>query len=152
MITSSASTVPSFFPMNVGHATVAGGSLELVGRLGDLWLARVNFTTQIARDAATGQDLVYRPRQQASIELSRQWAPGDVVTVVVSYVGYRFDDRDNTMRVPGYWLIGLNTTWALGDGFALQAGVNNLFDAQYQESLGFPEPGRTAYVGLSKTF
>src|SRR5438445_649740 len=90
LITSSASTVPSFFPMNVGHATVAGGSLELVGRLGDLWLARVNFTTQIARDAATGQDLVYRPRQQASIELSRQWAPGDVVTVVVSYVGDRF--------------------------------------------------------------
>ncbi len=67
-------------------------------------------------------------------------------------MGDRFDDAANTQPVPGYWLIGLNATWALGDGFALQAGVNNLFDARYQESLNFPEPGRTVYVGLSKTF
>jgi len=146
------SSPPLFFPMNVGHAIVTGASIELVGRLDDRWFVRANFTNQLARDAATGLDVVYRPRQQANVELSYQWAPGDAVTVIVCYVGDRFDDAANTQPVPGYWLIGLNATWALGDGFALQAGVNNLFDARYQESLNFPEPGRTVYVGLSKTF
>ena len=146
------SSPPLFFPMNVGHAIVTGGSIELVGRLDDRWFVRANFTNQLARDAATGLDVVYRPRQQANVELSYQWAPGDAVTVIVSYVGDRFDDAANTQPVPGYWLIGLNAMWALGDGFALQAGVNNLLDARYQESLNFPEPGRTVYVGFSKTF
>ncbi len=146
------SSPPLFFPMNVGHAIVTGGSIELVGRLDDRWFVRANFTNQLARDAATGLDVVYRPRQQANVELSYQWASGDAVTVIVSYVGDRFDDAANTQPVPGYWLIGLNAMWALGDGFALQAGVNNLLDARYQESLNFPEPGRTVYVGFSKTF
>jgi outer membrane receptor protein involved in Fe transport len=67
-------------------------------------------------------------------------------------VGDRFNDPPNTQRVPGYWLTSLNVGWALGGGYTLQAGVNNLFDVSYQESLNFPEPGRTVYMGLTKTF
>ena len=146
------SSPPLFFPMNVGHAIVTGGSIELVGRIDDRWFVRANFTNQLARDAATGLDVIYIPRQQANVELSYQWAPGDGVTAVMSFVGDRFADAANTLPVPGYWLLGLNAAWALGDGWALQAGVSNLLDARYQESLNFPEPGRTVYVGLSKTF
>ncbi|TMI86798.1 MAG: TonB-dependent receptor [Bacillati bacterium ANGP1] len=143
---------PLFSPMNVGHAIVTGGSIELAGRLDDRWFVRANLTNQLARDAATGLDVIYIPRQQGNVEVSYQWAPGDAVTAVVSYVGNRFANTANSQPVPGYWLIGLNAAWALGDAFALQAGVNNLLDVRYQESLNFPEPGRTVYVGLSKTF
>ena len=146
------SSPPLFIPMNVRHAIINGASVELVGRLGDQWTVRANFTDQLARDANTGLDVVYIPRQQANVELSYHWPPGSAVTVIVSYVGDRFDDAANMRRVPGYWLVGLTGTLALGGGYSLQAGINNLFDVVYQESLGFPEPGRTIYVGLTKTF
>ena len=146
------SSPPLFIPMNVGHAIVNGASIELVGRLADRWLVRANFTDQLARDANTGLDVIYIPRQQANLELTYEWARGSTVTAVVSYVGDRFADAANTMKVSGYWLAGITATWALGGGFTLQAGVDNLFDVQYQESLNFPEPGRTFFVGLSKSF
>jgi outer membrane receptor protein involved in Fe transport len=146
------SSPPLFVPQNVGHAIVNGASLEIVGRLAEQWFVRANFTNQLARDANTGLDVIYIPRQQANIELSYQWAPGSAVTAVVTFVGDRFANAPNTLRVPGSWLTGLNATWALGEGYSLQAGINNLFDVSYQASLGFPEPGRTVYVGVTKTF
>ena len=146
------SSPPLFVPLNVGHAIVSGASIELLGRLADRWFVRANFTDQLARDTTTGLDVIYIPRLQLNFELSYQWAPGSAVTAVVSYVGDRFADPQNTQLVPSYWLMGINATWAFGGGFTLQAGVNNLFDVQYQETLNFPEPGRTVFVGLAKTF
>jgi outer membrane cobalamin receptor len=148
------SSPPSFIPQNVGHAIINGASIELVGRLAEQWFVRANFTNQLARDASTGLDVIYIPRQQANIELSYQWAPGSAVTAIVTYVGDRFANATNapSSRVPGYWLTSLNATWVLGEGYSIQAGINNLFDVSYQSSLGFPEPGRTVYVGVTKTF
>ena len=146
------SSPPFFVPMNVGHAVVTGGSIEIVGRLAGQWFIRANFTNQLARDTATNLDVIYVPRRQANLELSYEFAPGSAMTGIVTYVGDRFADAANTSLVPGYLLVGLNATWALGEGYSFQAGINNVFDITYQESLGFPEPGRTVFVGITKTF
>jgi outer membrane cobalamin receptor len=146
------SSPPLFVPMNVGHALINGGSFEIVGRLAGQWFIRANFTGQLARDAATNLDVIYVPHQQANIELSYEWAPGSTVTAIATYVGDRFANAANTFRVPGYLLVGLNATWAAGEGYSFQAGINNLFDVTYQESLGFPEPGRTVFMAVTKTF
>lgn len=146
------SSPPLFVPQNVGHAIINGASIELVGRLSEQWFVRASFTQQLARDADSGLDAIYIPRQQANIELSYQWAPGSAVTVIVTYVGDRFANAANTLRVPGYWLTSVNATWALGGGYSIEAGMDNVFDVSYQSSLGFPEPGRTVYAGVTKRF
>ncbi len=145
------SAPPLFVPMNVGHATVTGGSVEIVGRLSDTWFVRANYTNQLARDSATGLDVVYVPRHLGNLELTYQVAPGSSLNVVVSYIGDRFNDPANTIPVPGYWVTSFTATWTVGGGFAIQAGVANLFDVSYQESLGFPEPGRRYFVTATKT-
>ena len=144
------SVPPLFVPENVGHAEITGGSIELAGRLGDRWSARINYTNQQARDAFTGLDVIYIPRQTANAEITYRLAPGKTVSLVVSYVGGRFNDAANTQLVPEYWLSSLVVTWPLAGGFAIQAGVNNLFNVTYQETLNFPEPGRTFFVTLAK--
>ncbi len=140
------SSPPTFTPMNVGHAIVAGGSVEIVGRLADRWFVRANYTNQRAQDASSGQDVIYVPRQLGTLELTYRLAPGSSVNVIVSYLGDQFADSANTSTVPGHWLTSLTVTWPIGGGLALQAGVSNLFDVSYQESLGFPEPGRRYFV------
>ncbi len=146
------STPPLFVPMNVGRAIVTGASLEVLGRLSDRWFVRANYTGQRARDAATDLDIVYVPRSLGNLEVIYQIAPAVSVSAIVSYVGDRFANTGNTSLVPGYWLTSLTTTWAAGDGYALQAGVANLFDVVYQESLNFPEPGRRYFMTLTKNF
>jgi len=146
------SSPPLFVPMNVGHALVSGGSAELVGQLSDRWFVRANFTDQAARDAATGLDVVYVPRTLGNLELTYEVDPGTTLNVILSYVGDRFANAANTLVVPGYWLTALTATWNAGGGLTIQAGVQNLFDVVYQESLGFPEPGRRYFVAATKNF
>lgn len=146
------STPPLFIPMNVGHAVVAGGSLELLGQVGDRWFVRANYTGQHAYDVATGADVIYVPRSLGNVEITYRLAPGTTLGVLVSYVGDRFADAANTALVPGYWLTHLTATWAGPEGWQLQAGVSNLFDVTYQETLGFPEPGRRYFLTAAKSF
>ena len=146
------SAPPTFTPMNVGHATVTGGSIEVVGRLGEEWVVRANYTNQLARDVATGHDVIYIPHSLGNLELTYRMGPEAGVTVIVSAVGDRFADPANTMPVSGYWLTSLTVTVPVGGGYALQAGIANLFDQSYQESLNFPEPGRRYFVVATKSF
>jgi vitamin B12 transporter len=145
------SVPPLFVPVNVGHAIVSGGSIELVGRVTDQWFVRANYTSQRARDAATDLDVIYAPRSLANLVLTYQMTKGVAINGIVNYVGDRFADAANTQSVPGYWLTSLAVTWTAGGGWALQAGVSNLFDVAYQDTLGFPEPGRRYFLTATKT-
>jgi vitamin B12 transporter len=143
---------PLFIPANVGHAVVSGGSIEFLGRLGPRWFVRANFTSQQARDVTTGLDVVDVPRTLGNLEVDYQAAPGATVALVVEYAGDIFADAANTTVVPGYVLTSITATWPLPGGYRVQAGVVNLFDVQYQETPGFPEPGRRVFVAASKSF
>ncbi|HYM70884.1 MAG TPA: TonB-dependent receptor [bacterium] len=146
------SAPPNFVPMNVGHAIVSGGSIELAGRISDQWFIRANYTDQDARDANTNLDVVYAPRQLANLEVTYAASSATRVNVILSYVGDRFNDPANRQLVPGYWLTSLTVTQQLGNGFALQGGVANLFNVPYQTTLGFPEPGTTYFISATKSF
>jgi len=146
------SSPPLFVPLNVGHAIVSGGSIEIVGEVTDRWFVRANYTDQRARDANTDLDVIYVPRQFGTVEVTYGLAPATRVNVIVSYVGDRFNDPANTQLVGGYWLTAVTISQAVGDGFAVQAGVANLFDVPYQAALNFPEPGRTYFISATKSF
>ena len=51
-------------------------------------------------------------------------------------------------RNPSYHVANLGASWRLGRMVTLQARGQNLFDAAYEEVLGFPAPRRTAYAGV----
>jgi outer membrane cobalamin receptor len=40
----------------------------------------------------------------------------------------------------------------LNDAMKVYAGVDNLFDENYEESYGFPRPGRALYCGFDYMF
>jgi len=143
---------PLFVPINVGHAVVTGGSIELLGRLAPRWFVRANFTDQRAEDVATGLEVVDVPRTLGNLELDYEPVAGASVALVVGYAGDIFADAANTVVVPGRWLTSVVVTWPFAAGFSVQAGVANVFDVQYEEALGFPEPGRRYFMTVGKSF
>jgi vitamin B12 transporter len=145
------SAPPLFVPENVGHAQVTGGSIELNGRLSPQWFVRANYTNQRAVDVTTGLDVIDVPRSLANLEVIYQAAPGTTIALVAGYTGDTFEDAANTTVVPGYWLTSLVVTWPAGP-YKIQAGVENVFDVQYQSSFGYPEPGRTVFVTVGHSF
>ena len=143
---------PLFIPVNVGHAIVSGGSIEVAGRLSPRWFVRANYTNQRARDLATNLDVIYVPRSLGNLEVDYQMGPGATAALIVGYSGDMFADAANTMVLPGYWLTSVTVTWPVGDGYTIQAGVANAFDVQYQDAQGFAEPGRRVFVTVGKSF
>jgi outer membrane receptor protein involved in Fe transport len=49
---------------------------------------------------------------------------------------------------PGFVTTDLGAAVSLGGGLELFGRVTNVFDRAYEETLGFPAPGRTGVMGL----
>lgn len=135
-----------FAPQNVGSAHVLGGSLEYSGVLCDRWSVRAASTWMAATDAQTGLDLPNRPRRHGTLSLTHSFPGGLGLTLTALYVGERFADASGSVRLPSYLTAGLAASKQFGQGLALRATVQNLFDVRYEPVAGYPAPGRTALV------
>ena len=143
---------PLFIPVNIGHAIISGGSIELAGRLAPQWFVRANYTSQRARNVATDLDMIYVPRSMGNLEIAYRPAEGATVAVIIGYSGDTFADAANTIVLPGYWLTSVTAAWPLGGGYSVQGGVANVFDVKYQDAQGYAEPGRRLFVTVGRSF
>jgi vitamin B12 transporter len=55
-------------------------------------------------------------------------------------------------HTPGYGRFDLSTSYVLGHGVDAYVRVQNLFDKQYQDALGYPALGREVRVGMKYRF
>ena len=95
---------------------------------------------------------VRRPRHSANLVAHGSagridWGTG------LAYVGARQDtDFDlfpaQTVILDNYWLASLHLAYRLRPGIELYGRVENGFDADYQDVVGYNTPGRTVYAGL----
>jgi vitamin B12 transporter len=51
-------------------------------------------------------------------------------------------------RVESYEVLDLAASWRLAEALTLRARVDNVTDEEYQQFVGFPQPGRRARVGI----
>jgi outer membrane cobalamin receptor len=63
------------------------------------------------------------------------------------------DDATEKKRMDDFTVVDLKISQSFLDkALSVYAGVNNLFDEDYEESYGFPRPGRTLYCGIDYAF
>jgi outer membrane cobalamin receptor len=100
-----------------------------------------------------GDPLLRRPRHQGAIDAT--WSRGRTGTFLqVLMRGETLDAEPafgptgGLYTNPGYTAVHLGVSFRVIRGVVVQGRVMNLFDAAYEEILGYPAPGRTAYVGV----
>lgn len=99
-------------------------------------------------------ELIWRHPSGLSLTPSVEWRPRDVQV-----------DYENTLKAPGYALLGLNASLGLGDRVTIYADLRNLTDERYvgefsavtdartaSTAVFFPGEGRSAFVGLRLTW
>ncbi len=143
----------TFLAANVGAAESDGWEASWVWR-GPVYRARAAVTLLDARTQA-GEPLLRRPDERASIGLTRsvrRWS----VDGAVRYVGERTDlDPATFSRTvnPAYTVVDVAAGLAVSEQARwgrLQLRVENAFDRDYQQVLGFDSPGRRWVVGWSR--
>ena len=101
---------------------------------------------------AVGDPLLRRPRHQGSIDAAWTRGNGGAFAQVVIRgetldAEPAFGPSGGLYPNPGHTVANLGGSWKPVRTVELFARVLNLFDRSYEEVLGYPAPGRTAYVG-----
>jgi vitamin B12 transporter len=137
---------------NVGEARTEGleASAEFQEESG--LKLKAEYTYVEARDLQTGEALIRRPANQATLEASRPW--GDLETgFSLNYVDARLDDNFNTypatvVTLPSYFLLNLAASCRLDAHWKLFARVDNLLNQNYEEVYGYRTSGLSGYGGI----
>jgi outer membrane cobalamin receptor len=150
---------------NISNARARGAELSAAWRPSSALAFRATYTflsTEIlAVDGSSeapppyrvGDPLLRRPRHQGGLDAT--WSSGRFGGFLQVLVRGEALDAEPTFGPtgglygnPGYAVTHLGGSIRVAGGLTVIARVLNLFDANYEEVLGYPAPGRTAYVGV----
>ena len=135
----------SFRYRNIDRTRSYGAEVEGAAQLGSGFELRGNYTFTDAVDRADGSRLLRIPRHQGSGSLFWSDARLDAALTVRA----ESSQADAGGMRGGFAVADVAGGWRLNDQVRLTARVENLAAAHYQEALGYGEPGRSAYVGVS---
>ncbi|WP_373818217.1 TonB-dependent receptor domain-containing protein [Glaesserella sp.] len=141
-----------------GKSKIKGVEIAYNGKLTEDLTAYANYTYTRAKDSQE-LELVRRPKHMANLGLAYQITEKLGSSVNISYVGQRIDSYYNSItysslrvRLPSYTLVGLGVNYQITKDWNLYANLNNLFDKQYENIIGYGQDGRNVYVGLKGSF
>jgi vitamin B12 transporter len=141
---------------NVGHATTDGVESFIAYQPGKTLTLRLDYTYTEATDDVLHQELLRRPKHKGTVQA--MWQASDPLSVtatllsVGSWVDGSRDFSTPRLEAPGYTVVDLAASYDFSAKLALFGRINNLFDRQYQEPIGFMKPGIGVVVGLRATF
>lgn len=107
------------------------------------------------RDRDTGEALLRRPQHKATLQ--GRWMPQTRFTLSpeIVYVGQRLDTDPisfTQVRAEDYWLVRLAGSWQFAEDWRFDGRVENALDRDFEEPLGFAQPGRAYYLGVRGSF
>lgn len=138
--------------INVDKATTQGVETFAAFALNNRLNLRADYTYTDAVDDLTDQELLRRPRHKASFTALYKATDRLTLTGQVVYVGTWLDyNRAGTAELftPPYTVVNLAANYAINDTVTVFARINNLFNAQYEDPLGFLRPGFGIFGGLT---
>jgi len=123
----------------------------------DTLLLGLNYTYTDAREP-NGTVEIRRPRHEVGLSATLDaFNARGTVTANVRHVSGLFDNEffgafRTDVKMPAFTTVDLAATYQLNNNVELYGRIENLFDKDYQEVLGFATRGATAYVGLRASF
>jgi len=137
---------------NVGTARYAGAETQLEVALVKGLLARAEYAYLYwDLESPEAESLAYRPAHKGSIGLSYAWRDRVSAFTRVRVVSSQdFQDQDTAWwgRLGPYASWDAHLSVRPVQNIELWLNVDNLLDANYQTSYGFPDPGRTYWIGI----
>jgi vitamin B12 transporter len=116
---------------------------------------RAAYTYTDTENKITGDPLLRRPRNKVSLDTTYAFTAKLKGTVGVIYVGERTDEDFVTYMpatLDGYMLVNLYASYDVRKNVTLFGRLENLFDEDYEQAIGYGTPGRAGYGGVKVTF
>ncbi|MCA6300283.1 MAG: TonB-dependent receptor [Phenylobacterium sp.] len=140
---------------NLDRTQAVGLEAAVSGRLGGFDLD-ANYTRTRARlegqDGAPDQDLARRPKDMASLDVSRTLAGDLRLGLSLNYAGESLSDLWGGPPLKSRLTAGLRAEAPLGARLSVYGRIEDLTDAAPETVRGYGAPGRVATLGLRARF
>ena len=137
---------------NNSKATIEGYELFFNYLMGDAICLNFGYTHLKTKNKDNDKRLARRPEDKVTVELVLRPTERLRVATDVSYVGIRFDDVNNNNKLKENWVVnGVVEYWIL-DYLSVFAKIENIFNYNNMEVLGFQWKPFTASVGAKVKF
>ncbi|MEO0616228.1 MAG: TonB-dependent receptor [Pseudomonadota bacterium] len=135
----------TFTLQNIAEAEIRGAELRGVWTA-DSWNVAFGLVNQSVENAATGQRLLRRSEQSATLDVTRDFGDKLDASLTVRADG----DREGIggARLAGYVLVNTGLRYRINDRWQVSANVENLLDADYEPAADFRAQDRRTSVGL----
>jgi vitamin B12 transporter len=136
--------------INIARTRSKGLEAEADAKLTEALQLKLAYAWTEAIDAVTGRDLLRVPRQSGAASLfwtRDRWGAALTVRAESSQADVARDGF-SPVRRPGFAVADVSGSFRLNEQITLTARVENLTDKRYEESFGFNESGRAAYLGV----
>ncbi|WP_225205827.1 TonB-dependent receptor plug domain-containing protein [Novosphingobium huizhouense] len=142
------------FYYNASRARAEGVELEWSAQASPQLAVQMNATLLRARDRSTdsfydGKDLPRRPF--ATVTGSIDWTSpleGLSLGADLRFRSESFDNRANTVKLPGGMITDLRAAYAIAPAFELYGRVENVFDAYVPTAATYNTWGRSVFAGV----
>ena len=141
-----------------GTSTSKGVEISYELKASDTLSLRVGYTYNDTEDDA-GNQLVRRPEHQFSTGFDYALLNQALkLGVNLRHVKNRVDNAFNAdfsttaIELDDYTVVDLGATYQFNESVAVKAHIDNIFDEEYQEVLGYGTSERAYYIGLSGEF
>ncbi|APG23861.1 TonB-dependent receptor plug domain-containing protein [Syntrophotalea acetylenica] len=124
----------------------------------DKLLLRAGYTYLDTEDKSSDtrrDEIQYNPKHKTTLEATYQlpWQMSIYGSALYVAEAYTYDSNDNKKRMPEYLVCDFRINKkAAGGALDLYFGINNLFDADYEQSYALPRSGRFMYGGVTWKF
>lgn len=138
--------------VNVGRAQTDGVEAFAGWQVMPTLDLRADYTYTEANDEILHLELLRRPKHKGT--LNAEWQASDALsfdadlTAVGSWIDGNRAFTIPRLAAPGYTTVDIAANYAIDARFSLYGRIANLFDANYQEPMGFLRPGRGFFAGL----
>lgn len=144
---------------NISRATTQGVELTAALRPVNEFTLRAGYTYTRTEDKETGLELLRRPKNKISFDGNYRFMKKADLNLGVVYVGTRFDNvydpityGATRVKMRDYLLVNLAASYDLAKNLRIFGRVDNLFDRDYEEVLGYGTAGISAYGGVKVSF
>ncbi|MCM8812901.1 MAG: TonB-dependent receptor [Candidatus Omnitrophica bacterium] len=142
----------SFTYKNVGRAVTEGMELESRWQVAEPVTLRGNYTYLQTEDRVSGLELARRPVHTLFGAVDWAYNSRGNLQTRLNYVGRRWDDQPNTIRMGGYYTVDVHASYALTDQWTCFGSVINVFDRDYENIRGYNTLPLSAYAGVRGDF
>ncbi len=153
-------TDPYGYYANIARALARGVELQGALQTNDQLSFALNYTYTYTSDRSPGsptydEELLRRPEDAANASMTYRWSSKWSANAASRYAGPSFDDNSSTgaeVKLGGYVLFDLRTSYQLRDRIELYARVENAAGRHYETAYQYGTLGRVAYAGLRASF